>query len=233
MLAGSDDDGSFDGEPAFRLVDNTWKCRFYYLLAVSISLMLPLTGTLLYTLQRPQCTLRLPPGVKQPYTPVKLNYVNRVLHEDPDTPKFIGKPRPELDEAWHQLLDTTLIRFSAEELDLANGTSIAHKDGGYVGGLGISHTLHCLDWAGLEWHVDHCLESIRKEALCKADADIYTLEWLPQSNQKPSVTVPQAHMCVDWESLHGWMKQRSARYDEMVKPPAEFFRLSEKSARDD
>ena len=38
-----------------------------------------------------------------------------------------------------------MIRFSAEELKLAgNATSIANKDGSYAGGLGISHSLHCL-----------------------------------------------------------------------------------------
>jgi hypothetical protein len=77
--------------------------------------------------------------------PAKLSYVNRVLKEDVDSPKFVGKPRLELDQAWHDLLDGTLIKFSKEELLLANNaTSIAHKDGGFVGGLGISHSLHCL-----------------------------------------------------------------------------------------
>jgi hypothetical protein len=26
------------------------------------------------------------------------------MTQDPDTPKFMGKPRPELDAAWHDLL---------------------------------------------------------------------------------------------------------------------------------
>lgn len=88
--------------------------------------------------------------------------MNRHLTRDPDTPSFMGQPRPELDEAWHDLLEGvflhivilccqliidigTLIKYSAEELKKAgNATSVAHKDGGYVGGLGISHSLHCL-----------------------------------------------------------------------------------------
>ncbi|RYC57229.1 hypothetical protein CHU98_g8984 [Xylaria longipes] len=205
------DDDSLDGEPAFLLSDQSWKRRFYILLAATISLMIPLGA------------------------PVKLQYVNRVLKEDPDTPKFMGKPRPELDDAWHELLDSTLIRFSSEEMMFANNaSSIAHKDGGFVGGLGVSHTLHCLiqkrikqylhpdyyypgeqDWAELDWHVDHCLDSVRKEVLCKASADVYTLEWTIHSDERPSVTVPQAHMCVDWESLHSWMKERAAGYDDM------------------
>ncbi|KAI8946326.1 hypothetical protein F4801DRAFT_564932 [Xylaria longipes] len=235
------DDDSLDGEPAFLLSDQSWKRRFYILLAATISLMIPLGGALIYSLKRPSCALYIPPGVREPYTPVKLQYVNRVLKEDPDTPKFMGKPRPELDDAWHELLDSTLIRFSSEEMMFANNaSSIAHKDGGFVGGLGVSHTLHCLkrikqylhpdyyypgeqDWAELDWHVDHCLDSVRKEVLCKASADVYTLEWTIHSDERPSVTVPQAHMCVDWESLHSWMKERAAGYDDMVKPSPDFF----------
>lgn len=60
-------------------------------------------------------------------------------------PKFMGEPRPELDEAWHELLAGTMMRFSDEEMLLAgNATSIRHKDGGFVGGLGVSHSLHCV-----------------------------------------------------------------------------------------
>jgi hypothetical protein len=77
--------------------------------------------------------------------PAPLKYVNKVLHDDPDMPKFMGKPRPEMDQAWHELLDATMIRFSKEELLLAgNTTSVRHKSGGYIGGLGVSHSLHCI-----------------------------------------------------------------------------------------
>lgn len=77
--------------------------------------------------------------------PAPLQYYNKFLAGDPDTPKFVGQPRAEMDKAWHDLLDGTMIRFSEEELSLAgNSTSIRHKDGGYVGGLGISHSLHCI-----------------------------------------------------------------------------------------
>jgi hypothetical protein len=57
----------------------------------------------------------------------------------------MGYPRPELDEAWGNLLDSTMIRLSEDELQSANHThSVKHKDGGYIGGLGVSHALHCL-----------------------------------------------------------------------------------------
>ncbi len=74
-----------------------------------------------------------------------MRYINKFLTGDSTSSKFMGKPRPELDQAWHELLDSTMIRYSEEELLLANNTtSVPHKDGGHLGGLGISHTMHCL-----------------------------------------------------------------------------------------
>lgn len=77
--------------------------------------------------------------------PAPVTYVNKWLKGDPDTPKFLGNPSVEMDQAWHELLSATAIRFSEEELILANNaTSIRLQDGGYVAGLGISHSLHCV-----------------------------------------------------------------------------------------
>ena len=74
-----------------------------------------------------------------------MTYVNKWLKGDPDTPKFVGSPSDEMDHAWHKLLSGTAIRFSEEELRLANNaSSIRLQDGGYVAGLGISHSLHCV-----------------------------------------------------------------------------------------
>jgi hypothetical protein len=77
--------------------------------------------------------------------PAPVTYVNKWLKGDPDTPNFLGQPRREMDEAWHGLLSATAIKLSESELKLANNaTSVRHKDGGYIGGLGISHSLHCV-----------------------------------------------------------------------------------------
>ena len=77
--------------------------------------------------------------------PAPVLYVNKLPFGDPEMAKFMGPPRPELDQAWHDLLDATLIRYSEDELMRAdNATSVRHKDGGFVGGLGVSHSLHCL-----------------------------------------------------------------------------------------
>lgn len=83
--------------------------------------------------------------VDKSLAPAPVTYVNKWLKGDPDTPKFLGNPSTEMDQAWHELLSGTAIRFSEEELILANNaTSIRLQDGGYVAGLGISHSLHCV-----------------------------------------------------------------------------------------
>lgn len=77
--------------------------------------------------------------------PAPVRYVNRWIMDDPESSRFSGEPRPELDQAWHEMLDGTLIRFSEEELLQANNaTSVRSKDGGYIGSIGVSHSLHCL-----------------------------------------------------------------------------------------
>ena len=58
---------------------------------------------------------------------------------------FTGKPRPEMDVAWHDLLRNANIRVSKETLDRVNASSIAFSDGdGYYAQLGMYHELHCL-----------------------------------------------------------------------------------------
>ncbi|KAK0672896.1 hypothetical protein QBC41DRAFT_267617 [Cercophora samala] len=232
-----------------------WRRRFYTLLVTSLAIILSLTAAFTYHYTSPSnpntfsstCPI-LPttsdnPNLKIPFSPAPVTYTNKFMNTDPDTSKFLGEPRPELDKAWHDLLDGTLIYFSEDELKKAgNAASISRKGGGYVGGLGVSHSLHCLKrikqylhphyyyptiatapsgnetWADLTSHVDHCLESLRQLVLCTADTNVYTLHWTDHSVLKPSVKVPQPNVCVDWKRLHGWMKGRGVGFGEMVHP---------------
>ncbi|KAI0425542.1 hypothetical protein F5Y09DRAFT_352167 [Xylaria sp. FL1042] len=206
-----------------------WKRRFYILLTSSLIVILFLIGSQHYVLQNAshcQADIR---GVKIPYAPAPVRYVNRNLTSGFGSPRFLGNPRPELDEAWHELLTGTAISLSKEDLRLADApSSMRLKASGYIGGLGISHSLHCIkrikqylhpeyyysegqqDWDEIHRHVDHCLESLRIEALCKADPSVYTFVWTPHSRVKPA-------------GLHSWMKGRAASKDDMVGPPAILF----------
>ncbi|KAI4861912.1 hypothetical protein F4820DRAFT_451454 [Hypoxylon rubiginosum] len=217
------DTKSTDSEPNF-----VWRRRFYILLAFSISIILLVVGAVAYRLSRLTCP-SLTPGAEMPYSPAPLKYVNKYFTGDPDTPKFMGQPRPELDQAWHDLLTGTLIRYTREELlQAGNATSVKHKDGGYKRLKQYLHPDYYYshedqNWDELYSHVDHCLESIRQELLCNADVNVYTLKWTPHSRFKPTVKVPQPHACVDWKALHGWMQGRASRLEDMVGPPESLY----------
>ena len=61
------------------------------------------------------------------------------------TSPFRGEPRPELDQAWRDLIKHANIRISEDELQRINRKTIELHDGsGYLGQLGVYHHLHCL-----------------------------------------------------------------------------------------
>ncbi|KAF4626888.1 hypothetical protein G7Y89_g11268 [Cudoniella acicularis] len=159
-----------------------------------------------------------------PLTPVDVSHIkclNRFLAEGPEHNPFMGEPRPELDQAWHNLLAGILPRLTADELLLAgNTTSIAHKQGGYVADY---YYPGPQDWKELAEHADYCLEGLRQFVVCKADLSVYTLKWTPHSRYKPSTHIPQRHICVDWEGVDGWMLSRAVKNDDIVGPPKGMF----------
>ncbi|KAK0737598.1 hypothetical protein B0T21DRAFT_439502 [Apiosordaria backusii] len=235
-----------------------WRKRFYTLLVSSLTIILALTAafTYHYTSYQKSFSSTCPilptvsgsPNVKIPFSPAPVKYTNKFMNTDPDTEKFLGEPRPELDGAWHELLDGTLIYFTEEELQKAgNATSVSRKGGGPLLALTFSYlrTIRKKNktipppllllpqhlptnpsgnetWADLTVHVDHCLESLRQLVLCNADTNVYTLHWTDHSRLKPSVKVPQQSVCVDWEGLHGWMKGRGVGFGEMVHPESHY-----------
>lgn len=232
-----------------------WKKRFFILLLGSLSTLFTL-GFYTFTLAK-RSDLYCPthtqtqPGPATFFSPAysKVKYVYKRLMYDETSPKFMGKPRPEMDEAWHELLSGTLMRFSTSEMALADAitnNTLTHKDGGYVAGLGVSHNLHCIkrlkqymhqdyfypnltsasdeEKQELEEHAEHCLEALRLSLLCNADLSIYTLGWTNHSAIRPAVHIPNPNVCVDWEGLHGWMNGRSARLEDAIEMPKEIFK---------
>ncbi|CZR53973.1 uncharacterized protein PAC_03856 [Phialocephala subalpina] len=100
---------------------------------------------------------------------------------------IIGEFRPEMDEAWHELLKYSNIRVSAEDLKAINRTSVKLSDGSgmYMSELNVHHQLHCLKMirqsmhldkydmpmAHMTEHLDHCLDNLR---LCRRMASSTT-----------------------------------------------------------
>ncbi|XXH05942.1 hypothetical protein Hte_012385 [Hypoxylon texense] len=74
-----------------------------------------------------------------------IRYTAKDLEYEQTPSPFVGKPRPELDHAWTNLLRSTMVRISEGEMKRMNKTSITLQDGsGYVGYLESHHMLHCV-----------------------------------------------------------------------------------------
>ncbi|KAI0886763.1 uncharacterized protein GGS22DRAFT_186836 [Annulohypoxylon maeteangense] len=217
---------------------HVWRRRFYGLLFFSISVTSLFIASLLYPTNRISsgCPLSIS-NVKIPYSPAPVRYVNRNLTRDFDSSKFLGNPRLELDKAWHGLLNGTAIHISEEDvLRVHASNAVRLKDGGYIGGLGVMHSLHCIkrikqylhpeyyysqgqqDWDDITIHIDHCLESLRTQALCKPDLSLYTFTWTPENKIKPEVQITQEAVCVDWDRVHEWMEERAATINDVIRP---------------
>ena len=142
---------------------------------------------------------------------------------------FTGEPRPELDEAWHDLVRNDNIHVPASEITRFNLSSIELADGsGVVAQLGVFHALHCLKmirhfiykdhylanatehaiWK-MGVHVDHCVEYIRENLMCHPDISFVTHRWITTNEGlRPSNKDQSPHECVNWDALNEWSGKR-------------------------
>ena len=125
---------------------------------------------------------------------------------DPEEPRYVGSPSPEIDSAWADLTDTRYIKLSDEEMSwLEQDTEsdltpfIKQKplisEEGVYGGIDMLHSLHCLNGIrkhlDMDYyqdkmqnmpvkyrrpHMDHCLEQLRQSVLCFGDTTPVTLK---------------------------------------------------------
>ncbi|KAK4195844.1 hypothetical protein QBC40DRAFT_314969 [Triangularia verruculosa] len=194
-----------------------------------------LSGALLYVLRSAQPKSELP----EPYSPanniVEFEYRGVIRNDS----RFLGRPTPEWQESMHELMAGTLIRITDEELQLAGADSIPLQDGGYAGGLGVGHNLHCVKqikqflyrdhsypdlelgserFEYLQTHADHCLDFIRQGIMCHLDYSLYTVYWGERRQDIPTHRDPPVQKCVNWEKLHAWMQKRAADTGMLVGP---------------
>ncbi|KAK0609935.1 hypothetical protein B0T17DRAFT_629454 [Bombardia bombarda] len=145
---------------------------------------------------------------------------------------FTGEPRPELDEAWSDLLRSTMVKISNEEMERMNKTSITMKDGsGYLGYLEAHHMLHCVkrlyqyqnqdhypelkaDGSSFSsHHRNHCLEVLRQGIMCNADVSVNTFFWENPRKIKGDRSGPRK--CTNWDRLQAWADERTVQYDDI------------------
>ncbi|KAH8690237.1 hypothetical protein BGW36DRAFT_433189 [Talaromyces proteolyticus] len=139
---------------------------------------------------------------------------------------FKGPPSDELDHAWHQLFINSNVRVTEEDLAKINRTSVPITDerGGYYAIPDVYHQLHCLkflrqviykDYYSIEKpttpiHIDHCIDNLRQNLMCKGDVSLVTFSWVP-NDRAPKPNFEVEHECVNWQRLDNWAKEH--RFD--------------------
>ncbi|KAF2163208.1 hypothetical protein M409DRAFT_57512 [Zasmidium cellare ATCC 36951] len=141
---------------------------------------------------------------------------------------FTGDPRPELDKAWHGLLENDIIQVSFEDLESLNLRSIELADGSAeIASLSVYHALHCLKkvrhWIYKDYyypdrdgnkealergHANHCIEYIRESLMCHPDLSPVTFSWINGTYGNgpllPTNKDVAMHECANWEKLDSW-----------------------------
>lgn len=116
--------------------------------------------SLIYCKQNPSCMTdqRANSGQAPVREAVKWERVTSKNELEEKNP-YKGPPRPELDDAWHDLLKHSSIRVSKEDLRKINRTSIKLADGSgkYMAEINAYHHLHCL--VGFN-NLLHCISPI-------------------------------------------------------------------------
>ncbi|OAX82926.1 hypothetical protein ACJ72_02714 [Emergomyces africanus] len=156
-------------------------------------------------------------------------------HDDGAQGDYVGEPRPVLEKAWRDIFDIMNVRLSEQDLKAVGRLedAVALPDGSsYAGTLNVFHELHCIWWlykyvhkdhyfeganpheqAIMKLHSHHCLNYLRKSAMCHSDVGIITYNW-KQGSLKPKATAT-IHQCADWSRITEWSSSRSFN---MTKP---------------
>jgi hypothetical protein len=60
---------------------------------------------------------------------------------------------------------------------------------------------------------EHCLNHLRKSAMCHGDVGIVTYNW--GNNSRKPLAKATSHQCIDWDSFKAWTDERAV---DMFKP---------------
>ncbi|KAI1158643.1 hypothetical protein F5B18DRAFT_70236 [Nemania serpens] len=137
--------------------------------------------------------------------------------------KYMGAT-PEIDQAWQDLERDRYFLLSDEEARETWGedyTEFWHDDaGGYLGGLDVFHTLHCLDHlrrglypdtyhegTGGGMHQIHCIDHLRQLVQCNADLTVNPSRYYESIHQN-YIDSDRTHTCRDFTKVREWASGR-------------------------
>ncbi|KAF7509683.1 hypothetical protein GJ744_007554 [Endocarpon pusillum] len=143
--------------------------------------------------------------------------------------EFTKPPNPEVDASWNSISappgDVGALVLQKHELDEMNITSIPYADGsGYIALIDVFHQLHCLDFLRKvifnstyqmsesqyplqDYHIAHCIDSIRLSLQCHADLSLIGLRWI-RDWPMPWPDFQTTHQCRNFDEIKAWAKER-------------------------
>ena len=69
-------------------------------------------------------------------------------------------------------------------------------------------------------HVDHCIEMLRKSAICRGDTALSTFRWLyVNGTAYPTAEDKGPHQCVDWKRYTGYVEDNKVDLSELKPAP--------------
>ncbi|KAH7919152.1 hypothetical protein BV22DRAFT_1041177 [Leucogyrophana mollusca] len=163
---------------------------------------------------------------------------------------YRGSPSPEVDAAWERVShDSRPTRMTLEQL-LRTGEEplpfmAKYPDeygGGYIATVEVIHQLHCLNmlrkvtWGehykhsdhsfddtpeAFRTHVDHCIEMIRQNIMCRGDVTMITYDWV-KGSKDPFPNFNVRHQCRNFDKVLDWVDAHR-----VFIPKSKFVRLED------
>ncbi|KAK4550828.1 hypothetical protein LTR36_000408 [Oleoguttula mirabilis] len=148
---------------------------------------------------------------------------------DSPSMKYVGS-NSEVDVAWDELAEDRYFLLSDEEARRAYGSDTSGyppakywnvHHGGYVAGLDVLHTLHCLnhlrttlyphvypqDPQNGVMHAAHCIDHLRQLAMCYSDLTPIPTQWFDGIGQN-YINSSQVHTCRNFWDVRDWATER-------------------------
>ncbi|KAF2214937.1 hypothetical protein CERZMDRAFT_57437 [Cercospora zeae-maydis SCOH1-5] len=158
-----------------------------------------------------------------------------------------------MDRAWDQLIQHRYFLINDDEAREAWGPDYEQyyrypdtpdHEGGYVAGLDVLHTLHCVNMLRKslykdqyhegehgtkkfqQYHVDHCLDIVRQNIQCNSDLTLIPTRWWDGLGKtgRNFIDSDQVHTCRNFGMIREWAHgkwNRSHRVGDMHLPPVD------------
>ncbi|KAK8080941.1 hypothetical protein PG997_008759 [Apiospora hydei] len=155
---------------------------------------------------------------------------------------YAGVPTPENDKAWDALIRPAYFNATVEELERA-GESLDNvtrlTGGGYLASIGVYHELHCVrqlrfyiykdryypnlsesEEKYLQFHLDHCVESLREAIMCYGNTALISFYWDDPKASQPAAQSNARAKCAVWDSIEHWgYSRRVPTSPDFQRPP--------------